>query len=72
MIFTEEWKQGWTLTKDDTSSSESGLHFGRYKAGAKSKHISHFHVLKASIEMCKGLFLDHLGCGISVMLEKAY
>ena len=58
--------------KEDTSSSESGLHFGHYKAGAQSETISLFHTLKATILMKKGIVLDRWGRGLSVMIEKMF
>lgn len=58
--------------KEDTSSSESGLHFGHYKAGSHSQPISHFHVLKATLLMKRGILLDRWGRGLSVMIKKMF
>jgi hypothetical protein len=45
IISRERWQQHWKKVKKDTSSSQSGLHFGHYIAGADCNHISQFHVL---------------------------
>ena len=58
--------------KEDTSSSESGLHFGHYKAGAHSHAISQFHALKARLLMKRGIVLDRWGRGLSVMIENMF
>ncbi len=58
-----EWAKFWNKSKEETSSSESGLHFGHYKAGAKSELISHFHAMKGSvmIKMGEGYRIRTLG-----------
>ena len=49
-----------------------GLHFGHYKAGSQSQIISHFHVLKTSLLLCRGIALDRWSHGLSVMLENMF
>jgi len=71
-IKREEWMERWLKAREKTSSSESGLHFGHYKAGAQSPIISHLHALKASLAMRKGIALNRWSRGLSVMLEKMY
>ena len=71
-IKREEWMRRWLKAREKTSSSESGLHFGHYKAGAKSPIISHLHALKASLAMRRGFALERWSRGLSVMLEKMY
>ena len=71
-ITKEEWKQQWRGRRESTSSSESGLHFGHYIAGISSDHISHFHALKASLIIRRGVVLDRWARGLSVMLEKMF
>ena len=58
--------------KEDTSSSESGIHFGHYKAGAQSISISHFHALKTSLALKRGIALTRWSRGLLVMLEKMF
>jgi len=38
-ISKERWKQRWRKAKERTSSSESGIHFGYYIAGANSEMV---------------------------------
>jgi hypothetical protein len=42
-ITTNQWKRYWKAVNEETSSLESGLHFGHYKAGGKSDIIAHYH-----------------------------
>ncbi len=53
-----DWGKFWSRTWEETSSSESGLHFGHYKAGASSAVILHFHAMKASVTLKTGYGLD--------------
>jgi hypothetical protein len=45
IISRERWQQRWKKVTEETSLSQSGLHFGHYNAGADCNHISQFHVL---------------------------
>jgi hypothetical protein len=49
-----------------------GSIFGHYIAGTQSDHISHFHALKATLIMKRGIVLDRWARGLSVMLEKMF
>ncbi len=40
-ITPEQWKAYWKMVNEETSSSESGLHFGHYIVGCKSEIIAH-------------------------------
>ena len=71
-ISTSQWQYRWKSAKEKTSSSESGLHFGHYKAGAKSDTISTFHALKATLALRRGIALARWSRGLSVMLEKMF
>jgi exonuclease III len=65
-----EWGNFWARAREETSSSESGLHFSHYKAGAVSPLISHYHSVKASVTLKTGYGLERWSRGMSVMLEK--
>ena len=41
-ITPQQWKQYWQAVNEETSSSESGLHFGHYVVGSASDIISYF------------------------------
>ena len=68
----QQWQYKWVKAKEKTSSSESGLHFGHYKAGASSTLISQFHALKATLALRRGVALTRWSRGLSVMLEKMF
>jgi hypothetical protein len=70
VISRERWQQGWKRAKEDTSSSQSGLHFGHYIACANCKYTSQFHALCISLALKKGIALERWTNGLSVMLEK--
>ena len=70
-ITEEDWKK-WRRSKEDTSSSESGLHFGHYKASAKDILVAQFHALKSTLILKHGIVLDRWSRGLSVMLEKMF
>ena len=72
IIKKEAWQYRWSKAREATSSSESGLHFGHYMAGVESDTISHFHALKASIALFRGVSLSRWSRGLSVMLEKEF
>ena len=68
----QEWSSRWSKAKEKTSSSESGLHFGHYKAACQSSILSHIHALKTSLSLRRDVALDRWSRGLSVMLEKMY
>ncbi len=72
MISRERWQQQWKKVKEDTSLSQSGLHFGHYVAGADCDYISQFHALRVSLALKKGVALERWSNGLSVMLEKTF
>ncbi len=43
VISPEKLKQYWKVVNEETSSSESGIHFGHYIVGSESDIISHYH-----------------------------
>jgi hypothetical protein len=43
IISPEQWKQYWKIVNEETSLSESGLHFGHYIVGSQLEIISHYH-----------------------------
>ncbi len=71
-ITRHDWRRQWKGRRESTSSSESGLHFGHYIAGCDSDYIAHFHALKATLIINRGIVLDRWARGLSVMLEKIF
>jgi len=72
LISRERWQQRWKKVKEDTSLSQSGLHFGHYIAGMDCDYISQFHALRVSLALKKGIALERWSKGLSVMLEKMF
>jgi len=64
------WGGFWNKAREETSSSESGLTFSHYKAGARSAVITHFHATKATVAIKMGIGLERWSRGLSVMLQK--
>ncbi len=65
-----DWEVFWKKAKEETSSSESELHFSHYKAGAGSPLISHFHAMKSLVMLKMGFGCEHCARGLLVMIEK--
>jgi len=72
LISRERWQQRWKKVKEDTSSSQSGLHFGHYIAGTDCNDISQFHALRVLLTLKKGIVLERWSKGLSIMLEKMF
>jgi hypothetical protein len=70
VVTTEAWQEKWRSAKEKTASSESGLHFGHYIAGAESKIVSKHDAMKATICLKRGFSLERWARGLSCMLEK--
>lgn len=68
----ELWQAKWKKAREDTSSSESGLHFGHYIAGAYNDAISAYHAARVSLALRKGLAINRWSRGLSAMLEKEF
>ncbi len=72
LITKEDWENHWSKSKEETSSSVLGRHFGHYNAGLQLKYISHLQALLASLIVKHGILLDRWSKCLSVMLEKIY
>jgi hypothetical protein len=62
----------WKQVIEDTSSSQSGLHFGHYIAVADCNYIYQFHALRILLALKKGITLEWWSNGLSVILEKMF
>jgi hypothetical protein len=69
-ITPEQWHQYWKAVNEETSSLESGLHFGHYIVGCKSDLISHYHAERVTVTLAHAILLEWWSRGLSVMLEK--
>jgi hypothetical protein len=71
-ITRHDWRRRWKGRQESASSSEYGLHFGHYIAGCNSNYIAHFHALKATLIINRGIVLEQWARGLLVMLEKIF
>jgi hypothetical protein len=69
-ITHRQWADFWGKFKEETLFYRSGRPFGQYIAGALLKIISHFHAVKTSIVLRRGISLERWSLGLSIMLEK--
>ena len=69
-ITLAQWKQYWKVVPKETSSLESGLHFGHYIVGNQSKLISHYHAARVTVTLAHAVQLECWSRGLLVMLEK--
>ena len=65
-----DYQAHWKWSKECTSSSISGLHFGHWKAAAESNFLSKLHALFTDIVVSTGYSPIRWQQGLSVMLEK--
>ncbi len=70
VITPEQWKRYWAIVNEETSSSESGLHFGHYIVGCKWNIVAHYHASRVSVILTHAIQLEQWSCRLSVMLEK--
>ena len=66
----KDWRDHWRSSRDETSSSFSGCHFGYYMASMSSDYITHFQALFATLVMHHGLVTERWARGLSVILKK--
>ena len=69
-ITPTQWWQFWQIVNEETSLSESGLHFGHYSVGCKSDLTTHYHAARVSVTLVHAIQLKTWSWGLSVMLEK--
>ena len=60
----------WRAVNKETSSSESGLHFGHYIVGCTSDIITTYHAARVSVVIAHAIQLECWLRGLTVMLEK--
>ncbi len=70
IITPKQWKQYWEVVNEETSSSESGIHFGHYIVCSKSDIISHYHATRVTVMLAHAIQLERWSRGLSAMLEK--
>jgi hypothetical protein len=70
VITPAQWKLYWGAVNKETSSSESGLHFGHYIVGCKSDIIAQYHAARVTVILAHAIQLERWSRGLLVMLEK--
>jgi hypothetical protein len=70
VITPEQWKRYWEAVNKETSSSESGLHFGHYIVGCKLDIIAHYHAARVMVILAHAIQLERWSRGLLVMLKK--
>jgi hypothetical protein len=58
IITPEQWKRYWAIVNKETSSSESGLHFGHYIVGCKVDIVAHYHAAWVSVVLAHAIQLE--------------
>ena len=69
-ITPHQWRRYWRAVNEETSSSESGLHFGHYIVGCTSDIITTYHAARVSVVIAHAIQLERWSRGLTVMLEK--
>jgi hypothetical protein len=69
-ISPAQWKLFWKIVNEETSSFESGIHFGHYIAGCKLDIVLHYHTACVIVVLAHAIELEQWSRGLSVMLEK--
>jgi hypothetical protein len=70
VITPAQWKWYWAIANEETSSSESGLHFGHHIVGCKSNIIAHYHAAWVTVILADAIQLKRWSRELLVMLEK--
>ena len=70
VITPEEFRHFWGRAREGTASSISGIHFGHYKAAAKSELLSGFLAKQVTLIARTGHPPKRWSKGLTVMLEK--
>ena len=69
-ITVDDFIEYWKGSREKTSSSYSGLHFGHWKAASWNKFTASIHAKSIELAFRAGLPLKRWKVGLSVMLEK--
>jgi hypothetical protein len=70
-ITKEDFQQYWKKTKERTSSTILGLHYGHYKAASSNDTLSEIHALMTELAVTGASPLARWEMRLSCMLEKA-
>jgi hypothetical protein len=69
-VTEDDFTDFWATSKESTSSSKSGRHFGHYRAITEDKSLVSLHVNSINLAAGRGKPLDRWREGVTVLLEK--
>jgi hypothetical protein len=71
-VIITDFQQFCLHAKEDIQSSESGCHFGHYKAAVHDRYLSALHASKITLVAKTGIPLARWSNGLMVLLEKVF
>jgi hypothetical protein len=71
-VTTTDFQSYWCYADKDIQSSESGYHFGNYKAESHDTYLKALHCTKLTLAAMTGISLASWGQGLTVLLEKVF
>jgi hypothetical protein len=71
-VSTTDFQSYWRHTNEDIQSSESGCHFGHYKAASFDCYLSAMHAAKLTLAASTSIPLARWGNRLTVLLEKVF
>ncbi len=71
-VTTTDFQHFWLHADKEIQLSESGIHFGHYKAAARDRFLSALQAAKLTLAATTGILLARWGNGLTVLLEKVF
>ncbi len=71
-LLTTDFQPYWRHTTEDIQSSESGCHFGYYKAASFDRYLSAMHAAKLTLATSTSVSLARWGNRLTVLLKKVF
>ena len=71
-VTTTDFPQFWLHADKEIQLSESGIHFGHYKAAARDQYLLALQAAKLTLAATTGIPLARWGNGLTILLEKMF
>ncbi len=71
-VSTTDFQSYWQQANENIQSSESGCHFGHYKAASFDRYLLAMHPANLTLAASTGVPLAHWGNGLMVLLKKVF
>jgi hypothetical protein len=71
-VLTTDFQSYWQHANEDIQSSNSGCHFGHYKAASFDHYLSAMHAAKLTLAASTGVPLARWRNGLTVLLKKVF